>query len=305
MARGSVTPAAARKSAAVTIFSHRPTVSAWERIGLSQCASVLSKHDKILVCPRGMATEQYTALLPGLRIFPVDPKWMRTYIAYADLKSSPLIYAALQDEYRFMLCHEPDAFVFRDEVEQWCDSGFDYIGAPWFSGRPDYPDDAQIVGVGNGGFSLRNNGAHVRANRIVKLLETPRELWSEYRDRSLAGRLAGVPTVAAKSLGIGNSTNYHLRAPYLRWRDKIEHEDLFWTQQVARVLPWFKVADADAAMRFSFEILPHKLYEMTGHQLPFGCHGWFKFGLEFWRPFIEAEGYELPHEPAVSDGANA
>ena len=261
---------------------------------MSQCASVLSKHDKILVCPRGMATDQYTALLPGLRIFPVDPKWMRTYSAYNDFKSSPLIYSALQEEYRFMLCHEPDAFVFRDEVEQWCDSGFDYIGAPWFSGRPDYPDDAHIVGVGNSGFSLRNNDAHVRANRIVKLLESPRELWSEYRDRSLAGRLAGVPTVAVKSLGIGNSTNYHLRAPYLRWRNKIEHEDLFWTQQVARVLPWFKVADADAAMRFSFEILPHKLYEMTGHQLPFGCHGWFKFGLEFWRPFIEAEGHELP-----------
>ena len=106
--------------------------SAAVRLGVVQ-----ARHD--LGVPAGDGNRPYTALLPGLRIFPVHPRWMRTYIAYNELKSSPLIYAALQDEYRFMLCHEPDAFVFRDEVEQWCDSGFDYIGAPWFSGRPDTP----------------------------------------------------------------------------------------------------------------------------------------------------------------------
>ena len=257
---------------------------------------MLSKHDKILVCPRGMATDEYTALLPGLRIFPVDPKWMSSYIAYNDLKSSPLIFAALQDEYRFLLCHEPDVFVFRDEVEQWCDTGFDYIGAPWFSGRPIYPDDAHIIGVGNSGFSLRNNDAQYGRTGSWSCSRARASCGPSTRSftrRSARRRADGGAQVARDR----QQRQVPVPGAVSRWRNKIEHEDLFWTQQMARVLPWFKVADEDTAMRFSFEVLPHKLYEMTGHQLPFGCHGWFKFGLEFWRPFIEAEGHELHASP--------
>jgi len=288
----------------VVILSHKPVVSPWERIGLEQCGRVLAKHDQLLVCPKGMPTDQYTNLIPGLQVLEVDPKWMRSYSAYSDFKTSPVLYKALQEKYRFLLCHEPDVFVFRDELDEWCERGFDYIGAPFFSGRPVYPEDAEIIGVGNSGFSLRNVDHHIKANRTLKYLQPPRELWGELLDRpSARQKLTGVPVTVLKTLGVGNNMLYQLRAPYLRARNKIRAEDLFWGLDVARVLPWFRVADPDTAMRFSFEILPHKLYAMTGNQLPFGCHGWFRFGLEFWRPFIEAEGYVLPDEELPAHGS--
>jgi hypothetical protein len=54
-------------------------------------------------------------------------------------------------QYEYMLIYQLDCWVFRDELEMWCDKGYDYIGAPffvkWFVDRGIY--------VGNGGFSLR------------------------------------------------------------------------------------------------------------------------------------------------------
>jgi hypothetical protein len=43
-------------------------------------------------------------------------------------------YQAFTD-FEFMLIYQLDAFVFRDELADWCRSGYEYIGAPWLRDR--------------------------------------------------------------------------------------------------------------------------------------------------------------------------
>ena len=55
--------------------------------------------------------------------------------------------------FKYILIYQPDSYVFRDELMEWCKEGYDYIGAPWLE---DNDEQIKLNGVGNGGFSLRN-----------------------------------------------------------------------------------------------------------------------------------------------------
>ncbi len=278
----------------MVVFTHRPDVSPWERVGLDQCAAVLGRHDLHLVCPRGMPTDAYEALLPGLRIVHVPPRRMAGYLAYSDLKTSSMLFRHFGERYRFTLCHEPDVFVFRDDLDEWCERGYHYVGAPFWKPSPEPGGEPFMPGGGNSGFSLRDNDAHVRVNRTLRLLERPTSFRRAPAGSSLATRLRDVPLVTLKALGIGNSTNEWLRNPYLRWRGNTYYEDVFWSQMVPLVLPWFRVADPLTSLEFSFELEVERCFELAGGRLPFGCHGWYRFALDVWRPHIEALGHELP-----------
>ena len=57
--------------------------------------------------------------------------------------------------YDYMLIYQLDAWVFRDELQYWCDKGYDYIGAPLFWSYSENNYTTKISSVGNGGFTLR------------------------------------------------------------------------------------------------------------------------------------------------------
>ena len=286
-----------RKSAVIIVITHKPSVSEWEEISLRQCDKVLNKHDMVLVCPRDMDTSAYTSIAPRLQIFAVNPRWLSSYTNFAHFKLSPILYKAYQKRYQYILFYELDAFVFRDELEQWCSKEYDYIGAPFFSGHPHYAEDSHIIGVGNGGFCLRNIDSHVTANNTFRFIKKPVELWSAFQAQKKDGfAVAELVKLLLKMVGVGNNTFYYLRAPYYRCSGNIPPEDFFWSQTLARVMEWYNVASVEDAISFSFEILPRKLYSMNSDKLPFGCHGWYRFDLQFWTPFIEAEGFNIPRK---------
>ncbi len=59
----------------------------------------------------------------------------------------------------------------------------------------------------------------------------------------------------------------------------------------------FKVAPLRTASEFSFEILPERYYRKNGNKLPFGCHGYHRYGLNFYGRFFSECGYDLaPYE---------
>jgi hypothetical protein len=76
-------------------------------------------------------------------------------------------------------------------------------------------------------------------------------------------------------------------------------EDQFWGLVAAKNFRWFKTPSSQEAMKFGFEMQPRKLFELNGRQLPFGCHAWWKYDLEFWRPYITAFGYSLGKDQRV------
>jgi hypothetical protein len=89
-----------------------------------------------------------------------------------------------------------------------------------------------------------------------------------------------------------------------RWLRKKQHppvspwefpyfEDIFWGSYIPHFFRWFKVGSIPDAISFAFEVNPRVLYRLNSNQLPMGVHAWEKYDINFWKPFIEKEGYKL------------
>lgn len=70
-----------------------------------------------------------------------------------------------------------------------------------------------------------------------------------------------------------------------------DNEDLFFSFATERGL---KVAPKEIALQFAFESEVEKCYKLNHRQLPFGCHAWEKYNLQFWKDKIEGLGYHIP-----------
>jgi len=269
-----------KSRAVILIFVHKPTLEWYEEISLRQCVRVLGAHPIRLVCPEGMDIGLYKKVWPDLIADFIAPSWLSSHEAYNHLKVVPLIYRRYSD-YQFILTYELDAFVFRDDLAAWCDQEWDYIGAPWFEGYGDATPASKPIGVGNSGFSLRRTDTMLRVLRTVRYQQSPRELFNAWRagKRRLRGVFAALTFRNNFFAPLNNFYGY---------------EDIFWCKVVARRFPAFRLAPHDIARRFAFECNPSILYEECGRTLPFGCHKWFRYETEFWRPHIENFGYAWP-----------
>lgn len=181
---------------------------------------------------------------------------------------------------QYVLVCQLDCLVLSDELDNWISKGFDYIGAPWFKPKKS-PQDG-LWRSGNGGFSLRNVEAHLRVLRIsvpkgsiyrlkgsvrLKTKNAKAEL-AIYRKRIFWHRLFHPKTKM-------NSVEDEMkRFPY--------HEDVFWSFEGPKFDANFKVATAEEALSFAFEVAPRWCFEKNQRRLPFGCHAWAKYDRDFW-----------------------
>jgi hypothetical protein len=157
-----------------------------------------------------------------------------------------------------MLVYQLDTFVFENNIDEWCDKGFDYVGAPWIdvqwteklNAKIPYVDKL-IYPVGNGGLSLRK----------------------------------------VKTFYYGSIYLYLVTV--LLWKKKW-HEDLFWSTAGKRLIPFFKIPKVKEALKFAFEEHPEKCFELNNRILPFGCHAWEKFNPDFWEIQFKKYGYYFP-----------
>jgi hypothetical protein len=262
----------------VFIPIHKAKPSDFELISFQQCFRVFRKYPIKIVTSPDVSLDEYLRVVPKFDIVTIDPKWQSSLLNYNKLKLSQFFYNLFKD-YQFLLTYELDAFAFRDDLLYWCNKNFDYIGAPWFKGFGN-GHSGEIIGVGNSGFSLR---------KIESTKFAIKNLY--YKDPT---RYEGGPIESLKTF---------FWSPYARIRNLAEenfsiqkayfiHEDLVLSNFFA-VSKRFNIAPVDEALRFSFEVNPEILYQKNSWQLPMGCHGWWKYDLEFWKPFIEAEGYSL------------
>lgn len=268
----------------ILIFAHKEKLEWHEQISLAQCARVLEMHPTRLVCPDGMDTRAYRQIVPNIRVDPVEPHWLSSYRAYNRFKLHPELYRRYT-QFEFILTHELDAFVFRDDLLYWCDQGWDYIGAPWFEGYYHAQPGAAPAGVGNSGFSLRKTESALKVLRSWACVEPAADVFA--RGFNSPNFPVRGPLSAVKHVLLGNRFHSWLN-------DFEENEDLFWGLHARKRLGWFKVAPHEVARQFSFEMEPARLLRENGGKLPFGCHKWHQLALEFWWPWIEAHGYQRP-----------
>lgn len=246
---------------AVVIPIYRPTLSALDRVSLSQTVGVLGSHPLVVVHPEGLDTSALAAEFTQLQFKAFAPEFFSGVEGYNRFMLSEDFYSAFLD-YEYILIAQLDVYVFRDELDDWCRRGYDYVGAPWL-GRDVYrlPLVRQFVKfysawkrrrgertqfdrygrVGNGGFSLR---------RVKSHLDVLRQL----------------PDVVRLYADTNN-------------RRHLFNEDTFWGMEP----PSFRYPSQEEALLFSYNKYPELSYRLTGGATPFGCHGWTKPRyMKFW-----------------------
>jgi hypothetical protein len=268
-----------KKLVAIAIpLSNREGFNGGEKMSLKHLNHFLGEYDRYFIAPPHLSV----TLQEGIKLKVFEPHFFGSVDAHRRLLFSKQFYKAFA-EYEFLLIYHLDALVFSNELEYWCNQGFDYIAPPWithkdapYAGMPEFENK-----VGNGGFSLR------RIDSFLKVLKS-RRLWQSPNARLLNIFQSNIKTpyklkAAIKALhlfipqlnGINNELDAY-KAP----------EDHFWANRATYYSPDFKIASVSEALPFAFECVPRYCYDITHNTLPFGCHAWERYDKAFWLPFL-------------------
>lgn len=254
----------------IIIPVHRAQLTPDEQVSVSQCERVLGRYAVRFAAPESVrAVEGFEHI--AVEHFADD--CFQSVASYNRLMMSAAFYERFAG-YAYILIYQPDAFVFRDELLQWAQAGYSYVGAPWILkakyrtwwGRMilrlrglkyrlrNEPFRPLLLGdkTGNGGLSLRKTAEFIRVCRTEQ-------------------------AAIAESIQMSG-----------RWSEY--NEDAFWATR-----PDFRYPDVQTALRFAFDLYPEECLRQTNHALPFGCHGWCKEEVSaFWRPIIERQTGAAP-----------
>lgn len=119
------------------------------------------ERDVFLVYPKGMDISEYKKIYPTIQSKEFDPKFFKSTATYSQLCISYDFYNRF-NSYDYMLIYQLDCYIFKDEISEWCDKGYDYIGGPilstdcgWDTVKESRKGKTWQPYVGNGGLSLR------------------------------------------------------------------------------------------------------------------------------------------------------
>ena len=257
-------------------LSNRSTFTEEEKISLNHLEHFLGSYDKFLVIPESLSIAR-----DGFGTKRFSHKYFGSVAAHTQLMLSMDFYETFAD-YEFVLIYHLDALVFSDQLDAWCDRGFDFIGAPWIP-HPDAPYHG-FTGheglVGNGGFSLRRVSSFLKVLRSKRYSRHPAEHWDRY--------YAAAP-LWKKALNLHKFFLLFIRAlngVTRETRQLRKNEEYFWVHRGRHFYPDFKIATVEEALPFAFECVPRYCYEKNDNKLPFGCHAWTKYDPEFWAPHL-------------------
>ena len=268
---------------AVPIYKAFSCLNRDELLSLNQLFKILGDYDIYFICGHSFNPDKYLKKAEELNTSPKIKKFSDSFFlsvnGYNKLMCSIDFYKTLH-VYEYLLIYQLDAFVFRNELDDWCKKGYDYIGAPWFEGWNEGHTSSQFIGVGNGGFSLRKIDSTlkllIRLNRLLKV----KFLWKRYKLYNLIPYL----NLVSKFKNIFCVKNIELLRSVFSDSDK--NEDYYISQILGNAFNDYKVASYAEAVKFSFEVNPSLLYSINQNKLPFGCHAWEKYEPEFWKKFI-------------------
>jgi hypothetical protein len=291
----------------VVIPVYKKIVDPREIAALKQGLSIFHSYPLIFLCPQSFdqsGLDEYRHLHPQISFEKFSDENFTSVDAYSVLLLDPRFYQRFS-AHEFMLIYQTDAYVFRDELLEWCDKNFDYIGAPWTNNSNPWFRDLisrkgglQIGSVsfypnaGNGGFSLRNIAKinslmskkinFLEAIKVRKVLRKSRT-GSDKRS-SFSKRIMEIVFCARFFL---QKKTYGEICYYVLKREIKSAEDIVFAIAFPSIFPNFKTAKASDAVGFSFEFEAEALYNLNDSKLPFGCHAWYKVSAEFWKKFIK------------------
>jgi hypothetical protein len=272
-----------RLVAIVTPVARLP-LSAEEETSVRHLREYLGKFDRYIIGPQNLPKEFSDF---ALRRFPV--RHFTDRFGYNRLLMTEKFYRAFA-AYEYILIYQLDCLVFSSNLEEWCQKGWDYVGAPWF--KDEHDPTQGFLSVGNGGLSLRRVESALRVLNSKQLVEDPKK-----RARQ-TGRLSfldeGLKSAPRFKRMIGAVKGFLHRYGYhnnVRWRvrqlaEMKIHEDIFWAFEAPKMVTNFRIPEPREALDFSFEMAPRYCFNVNSGRLPFGCHAWPKYDREFWETYL-------------------
>ncbi len=257
------------KKVKVVIPLYREMLPEFELKALCNTLKVLDRYDMTFVVPESLCLDGLRSQfdIDKYQVIGVTSQWLgreNGIQGYNNMMMSKDFYMLFSDVDYILICHT-DAYIFRDELDYWCDQNYDYAAAPWpkpsmynvplirhymqfrnkvfrFNGSLLRQD--LFNRVGNGGLSLRNVSNFILA-------------CDKYEEE----------------IKLFCSKKHHLYS-----------EDVFW----ATVPKEFNYPTLEEVFKFSFDVKPELCYKLSGNRLPFGCHGITQERIyKFWKNIIQ------------------
>lgn len=246
----------------VVIPIYKQYLTNYERISLTQCIRVLGNYPIYILKPDGLDLSFLSCFKYEWGVASFPDEFFRSPSTYNRLLLDKRFYEYF-NAFDYILIYQTDAFVFKDELTYWCDKGFDYVGAPWidvesFTRMPVTDLDRLLY-------------KYALTRRFIKPKRVGNGGFSLRNISSSLCVLNKIPEI------VDSFTS---------------NEDVFWSI-VAPKLTKFNIPEYEVALNFSLELKPKVGYELNGNTLPFGCHAWERWDIEFWRPIFLEYGYEI------------
>jgi hypothetical protein len=241
-------------SLAIVIPIYKTTLNLLEQFSVDYLMTKTTERKIFFVAPRSLDLGYYRKRYFDINFELFEDHFFLSISGYNELLLHMGFYERFV-KYDFMLIHQTDALLFKDNLTEWMNSGYAYIGAPWPMAMVLNlnAELAEIFNgnrfeafVGNGGFSLRS---------------------------------------VSKSIFILKETNKLLSF----WREHKLNEDCFFAF-AGILIEEFSIPKPDVAARFALELNPSQYMSPEKGEFPTGCHAWWKHDFAFWQRTISVVG---------------
>lgn len=239
-------------TAIVLVPVYQPTLAPLEQYSLDVSLAALAGRPVTFIAPQGLDRRYYQERYPQVAFTAFDDSFFASIQGYNRLLLDAAFYQRFA-EHSHLLILQTDAVVLRDELDAWCATPYDYLGAPWPDGHELFVNLDRFDGergkrmkvhVGNGGLSLR------RIDKSIALLR-------EFPQASMVFSQTG------------------------------SNEDLFFAFMGALSAD-FVLPGEIAASRFAMELRPSYYRAVNGGHAPMGGHAWWKYEPGFWKGLLPA-----------------
>lgn len=243
--------------ACIVIPVYKETLSYNESNALKRCFEIYEqKFDIFLIHPSNLIISAYR-IGKYKGTIPFANKFFKSNLTYNRLMLSPGFYRKFL-EYKYMLIYQLDAFILRDMLSETCRWNMDFIGAPWLDQK--------------------------------WKMEMNRKWKTTFFTRFFLD--VGNGGFSLRNIKKAYRISKAFQPLMIFWKENW-NEDLFWSTVCNKLIPGYKVADINTALKFAFESEPQKAFKLNNNELPFGCHAWEQNDPEFWMNIFKNLGYSM------------
>lgn len=223
-------------------------------------------HKQVIVAPEGLAIDERFGMLQQLEVKRFSKHYFEGISGYNQLLLSKSFFQTFQ-LFDYLLIHQADVFLFHDNLQEWCEKDFDYIGAPWL--RPNKLKESYIQ----------------KLISTLKLTFKRNKLYAKRANRVGNGGLS--LRKISTALKVLNLVKESQLKPYLNSEGAAYNEDIFWSLEAPLLLPEYRIPPLMEALKFAVEFAPQSALKLLNEELPFGCHAPLKHDPEFWKTHIK------------------